>query len=63
MRDADTLAPVARDGETLGEVMMRGNVVMKGYLKNKGSTQAAFRGGWFHTGDHRRDAIRTAISS
>ncbi len=51
VRDSDTLAPVARDGETLGEVMMRGNVVMKGYLKNKGSTQAAFRGGWFHTGD------------
>ena len=48
---SDTLAPVARDGETLGEVMMRGNVVMKGYLKNKASTEKAFEGGWFHTGD------------
>jgi fatty-acyl-CoA synthase len=43
--------PVARDGETMGEVMMRGNVVMKGYLKNKASTAKAFTGGWFHTGD------------
>ena len=49
--DPDTLKPVARDCETLGEVMMRGNVVMKGYLKNPKSTQAAFKGGWFHTGD------------
>ena len=45
------MEPVARDGETLGEVMMRGNVVMKGYLKNKASTEKAFDGGWFHTGD------------
>ena len=45
------MAPVARDGEALGEVMMRGNVVMKGYLKNKASTEKAFAGGWFHTGD------------
>jgi fatty-acyl-CoA synthase len=45
------MIPVARDGETLGEVMMRGNVVMKGYLKNRRSTDAAFAGGWFHTGD------------
>ena len=44
-------APVPRDGETLGEVMMRGNVVMRGYLKNRKSTDAAFKGGWFHTGD------------
>jgi len=51
VRDADTLVPVARDGEALGEVMMRGNVVMKGYLKNKASTEKAFMGGWFHTGD------------
>ena len=51
VRDPDTLVPVARDGETLGEVMMRGNVVMKGYLKNKASTEKAFLGGWFHTGD------------
>ena len=49
--DPDTMQPVARDGTTLGEVMMRGNVVMKGYLKNKASTQKAFAGGWFHTGD------------
>ena len=49
--DPETMTPVARDGETLGEVMMRGNVVMKGYLKNKASTEKAFAGGWFHTGD------------
>jgi fatty-acyl-CoA synthase len=51
VRDPDTMVPVPRDGETLGEVMMRGNVVMKGYLKNKASTLKAFAGGWFHTGD------------
>ena len=51
VRDPETMAPVARDGESLGEVMMRGNVVMKGYLKNPKSTDAAFAGGWFHTGD------------
>jgi fatty-acyl-CoA synthase len=45
------MQPVPRDGETLGEVMFRGNVVMKGYLKNKSSTKAAFAGGWFHSGD------------
>jgi fatty-acyl-CoA synthase len=49
--DAETLAPVPRDGETLGEVFMRGNVVMKGYLKNEAATEKAFAGGWFHTGD------------
>ncbi|WP_420346860.1 acyl-CoA synthetase [Pelagibius sp.] len=49
--DAETLAPVPRDGQTLGEVFMRGNIVMKGYLKNPGATEAAFDGGWFHTGD------------
>ncbi len=49
--DPDTLAPVPRDGVTMGEVMMRGNVVMKGYLKNPKATQAAFAGGWFHSGD------------
>ena len=49
--DPDTLRPVPRDGETIGEVMFRGNVVMKGYLKNKPSTDAAFAGGWFHSGD------------
>ena len=51
VRDPDTLVPVARDGEAMGEVMMRGNVVMKGYLKNKASTEKSFMGGWFHTGD------------
>jgi fatty-acyl-CoA synthase len=51
VRDPETMVPVARDGESLGEVMMRGNVVMKGYLKNKASTAKAFEGGWFHTGD------------
>jgi fatty-acyl-CoA synthase len=49
--EPDTMVPVPRDGQTLGEVMMRGNVVMRGYLKNKKSTDAAFKGGWFHTGD------------
>jgi len=49
--DPDTLEPVARDGVSMGEVMMRGNVVMKGYLKNPKATQAAFAGGWFHSGD------------
>lgn len=49
--DPDSMIPVARDGETLGEVMMRGNVIMKGYLKNKTSSEKAFVGGWFHTGD------------
>jgi fatty-acyl-CoA synthase len=51
VRDPDTMVPVKRDGEAMGEVMMRGNVVMKGYLKNKASTAQAFAGGWFHTGD------------
>jgi fatty-acyl-CoA synthase len=49
--DPETMTPVPRDGETLGEVMFRGNVVMKGYLKNQASTEAAFAGGWFHSGD------------
>lgn len=49
--DAESLEPVPWDGETMGEVFMRGNVVMKGYLKNPKSTEAAFKGGWFHTGD------------
>jgi fatty-acyl-CoA synthase len=47
----ETMQPVPRDGETMGEVMMRGNVVMKGYLKNANATGKAFDGGWFHTGD------------
>jgi fatty-acyl-CoA synthase len=49
--DPATLAPLPRDGRTLGEVMLRGNTVMKGYLKNPGATDEALRGGWFHTGD------------
>ena len=49
--DPKTMEPVPRDGETLGEVMFRGNVVMKGYLKNKQATDEAFKGGWFHSGD------------
>jgi fatty-acyl-CoA synthase len=49
--DAKTLAPVPPDGATMGEVFMRGNVVMKGYLKNPKATEEAFAGGWFHTGD------------
>ncbi|WP_029006028.1 acyl-CoA synthetase [Azorhizobium doebereinerae] len=51
VRDPDTMASVPADGETLGEVMFRGNVVMKGYLKNPTATDAAFAGGWFHSGD------------
>ncbi len=49
--DADTLDPVPRDGETMGEVFHRGNIVMKGYLKNLRATEEAFAGGWFHSGD------------
>jgi len=49
--DPEAMTPVKRNGEALGEVMMRGNVVMKGYLKNKSSTEKTFAGGWFHTGD------------
>ena len=49
--DPATMAPVPADGATLGEVMMRGNVVMKGYLKEAEATSKAFAGGWFHTGD------------
>lgn len=49
--DPDTLAPVPADGETLGEIMFRGNMCMKGYLKNPRATEEAFHGGWFHTGD------------
>ena len=49
--DPMTLEPVPHDGVTLGEVFMRGNITMKGYLKNPQATQAAFGGGWFHTGD------------
>ncbi len=49
--DPETMQPVARDGVAMGEVMMRGNVVMKGYLKNRAASDKAFAGGWFHTGD------------
>jgi fatty-acyl-CoA synthase len=49
--DPKSMKPVPADGETLGEVMFRGNIVMKGYLKNEKATKAAFRGGWFHSGD------------
>jgi fatty-acyl-CoA synthase len=49
--DPATMQPVPRDGETMGEVMFRGNVVMKGYLKNPATTEAALAGGWFHSGD------------
>jgi len=49
--DPETMSPVPRDGETIGEVMFRGNVVMKGYLKNKATAEKEFTGGWFHSGD------------
>ncbi len=49
--DANTMEPVPDDGETIGELMLRGNTVMKGYLKNPSATEDAFNGGWFHTGD------------
>jgi len=49
--DPDSMVPVPRDGATIGEVVMRGNVVMKGYFKNAPSTKRAFAGGWFHSGD------------
>ena len=49
--DPDTMLPVPRDGQTMGEVMFRGNVVMKGYFRNPRATEEAFAGGWFHSGD------------
>jgi fatty-acyl-CoA synthase len=51
VKDPQTMADVPWDGETLGEVMIRGNTVMKGYLKNADATGQAFAGGWFHSGD------------
>jgi fatty-acyl-CoA synthase len=51
VRDPLTMEPVPADGERIGEIMFRGNITMKGYLKNASATQEAFRGGWFHTGD------------
>jgi fatty-acyl-CoA synthase len=47
----ETMEPVPADGETIGEIMMRGNIVMKGYLKNTAATEKSFAGGWFHSGD------------
>ncbi|EHN65159.1 acyl-CoA synthetase [Comamonas testosteroni] len=49
--DPETMQPVPRDGQTMGEIMFQGNIAMKGYLKNPQATQEAFRGGWFHSGD------------
>ncbi len=49
--DPDTIEPVPADGETIGEVLMKGNIVMKGYFKNPEETEKAFAGGWFHSGD------------
>ena len=49
--DPETLTPVPKDGETIGEILHRGNIVMKGYLKNPAATEQAFAGGWFHSGD------------
>ncbi|MDA0928291.1 MAG: acyl-CoA synthetase [Proteobacteria bacterium] len=49
--DPETLEPVPKDGKTMGEIFMRGNLVMKGYLKNPKTTQESFAGGWFHSGD------------
>jgi len=49
--DPETVAELPRDGESMGELLIRGNTVMKGYLKNPAATADAFRGGWFHSGD------------
>ncbi len=49
--DPETMQPVPQDGETMGEIMFRGNIAMKGYLKNPKATDEAFAGGWFHSGD------------
>jgi fatty-acyl-CoA synthase len=49
--DPETMQPVPADGETIGEIMFRGNITMRGYLKNEKATDEAFAGGWFHSGD------------
>ena len=49
--DPETMQPVAADGQSMGEIMFRGNITMKGYLKNPSATQKTFAGGWFHSGD------------
>ena len=49
--DPDTMEPVKKDGNTMGEIFFQGNLVMKGYLKNPDTTDKAFKGGWFHSGD------------
>ncbi|MBI2527453.1 MAG: acyl-CoA synthetase [Candidatus Rokubacteria bacterium] len=49
--DPESMTPTPRDGETMGEIMFRGNITMKGYLKNPTATREAFAGGWFHSGD------------
>ena len=49
--DPETMQPVPRDGETIGEIMFRGNITMKGYLKNPKASEESFRGGWYHSGD------------
>ena len=49
--DPDTMLPVPKDGKTIGEIFIRGNLTMKGYLKNPKTTKASFAGGWFHSGD------------
>ena len=51
VRNPETMEEVPRDGETMGEIMFRGNMVMKGYLKNPTATEESFAGGWYHTGD------------
>jgi fatty-acyl-CoA synthase len=51
VRGADDMIETPADGQTMGEIMFRGNIVMKGYLKNPSATEKAFEGGWFHTGD------------
>jgi fatty-acyl-CoA synthase len=51
VRDPDSMEPVPGDGETIGEIMLQGHTVMRGYLKNPDASAAAFRGGWYHTGD------------